>query len=46
MSLILKDINLKVIKPFVDDIDIKKPYIDYDRKNTFFNIRRFILKYI
>ena len=38
MSLILKDINLKVIKPFIDDINIKRLYIDYDSKKALFNI--------
>jgi len=38
MSLILKDINLKVIKPFIDDINIKGLYIDYNGKETLFNI--------
>jgi hypothetical protein len=46
MSLILKDINLEVVKPFVDDVSIKGPYIDYNGKEALFGIRRFILKYI
>jgi len=46
MSLILKDINPEVAKPFVDDINIKGLYINYDCKEALFNIRRFILEYI
>ena len=46
MSLILKDINPEVAKPFVDDVDIKKPYTDYDREEALLGIRRFILEYI
>ena len=38
MSLILKDINLKVIKPFIDDINIKGLYIDYGGEKALFNI--------
>jgi len=38
MSLILKDINPEVIKPFIDDINIKRLYIDYDSKKALFNI--------
>jgi len=38
MSLILKDINLKVVKSFVDDINIKRLYINYDGKEALFNI--------
>ena len=46
MSLILKDINPEVIKPFIDDVGIKGPYIDYDGEEALFNIRRFTLEYI
>jgi len=46
MSLILKDINPEVIKPFVNNISVKRLYINYNRKEALFNIRRFILKYI
>jgi hypothetical protein len=46
MSLILKDINPEVVKPFIDDVGIKGPYTDYDGEEALFNIRRFILKYI
>jgi hypothetical protein len=38
MSLILKDINLEVVKPFVDDVSIKGLYIDYDGEEALFNI--------
>jgi len=38
MSLILKDINLKVAKPFINDINIKGLYIDYNNKEALFNI--------
>jgi len=38
MSLILKDINLKVAKPFIDDVGIKGPYINYDGKEALFDI--------
>jgi len=38
MSLILKDINLKVIKPFIDDINIKGLYINYNKEEALFNI--------
>ena len=46
MSLILKDINPEVAKPFIDDISVKGLYTDYDGEEALFNIRRFILKYI
>ena len=46
MNLILKDINLEVVKPFVDDVGIKRLYTDYDGEEALFNIRRFILKHI
>jgi len=38
MSLILKDINPEVIKPFIDDINIKGPYINYNKEEALFNI--------
>jgi hypothetical protein len=38
MSLILKDINLKVTKPFINDINIKILYIDYNNKEALFKI--------
>jgi len=38
ISLILKDINPKVIKPFVDDINIKGLYTDYDGEEALLNI--------
>jgi hypothetical protein len=46
MSLILKDINPEITKPFVDDVGIKRLYTDYDGEEALFNIRRFILKHI
>jgi hypothetical protein len=46
MSLILKDINPEMAKPFIDDIGVKRPYINYDREEALLSIRRFILKYI
>ena len=38
MSLILEDINPEVAKPFIDDINIKRLYTDYNNKEAFFNI--------
>jgi len=38
MSLILKDINSKVIKPFIDNINIKGLYTDYNDEEALFNI--------
>jgi len=46
MILILKDINPEVAKPFVDDINIKGLYTNYNGEEALLNIRRFILKYI
>jgi hypothetical protein len=34
MSLILEDINPKVAMPFLDDIGVKGPYIDYNREEA------------
>ena len=34
MSLILEDINLKVVKPFIDDVGIKRPYTDYNKEEV------------
>jgi hypothetical protein len=30
ISLILEDINPKVVMPFLDDVSVKGPYTDYD----------------
>ena len=38
MSLILKDINPEVIKPFINDINVKRLYINYNKKEALFNI--------
>ena len=38
MSLILKDINLKVVKLFIDDINVKGLYINYKSEEALFNI--------
>ena len=46
MSLILEDINPEMAKPFVDDIGIKGPYINYDGEEALLDIRRFILEHI
>ena len=46
MNLILKDINPEVVKPFVDDVGIKRLYTDYNGEEALLGIRRFILKYI
>jgi hypothetical protein len=46
MSLILKDINPEIAKPFIDDVGVKGPYTDYDGEEALPNIRRFILEYI
>ena len=46
MSLILKDINPEIAKPFIDDVGVKRPYTDYDGEEALLGIRRFILKHI
>jgi len=46
MSLILKDINLEIIKPFINNVNIKGLYIDYNGEEALLDIRRFILEYI
>ena len=38
MSLILKDINPEVVKPFIDDISIKGLYTDYNKEEALLNI--------
>jgi hypothetical protein len=38
MNLILKDIYLKVIKLFINNINIKRLYINYNKKEILFNI--------
>jgi hypothetical protein len=32
--------------PFLNNINIKELYINYNKKEALFNIQRFILKYI
>jgi len=46
MSLILKDINPEIAKPFINDVGVKGPYTNYDGEEALLGIRRFILKYI
>jgi hypothetical protein len=38
MSLILEDINPEVAMPFLDDIGIKGPYINYNKEEALFGI--------
>ena len=38
INLILEDINLEVAMPFLNNINIKGLYTNYNRKETLFNI--------
>ncbi len=46
MNLILEDINLVVVMPFLDDVGVKGTYTDYDREEVLPGIQRYILEYI
>jgi hypothetical protein len=46
INLILEDINLEVAKLFINDINIKGLYTNYNKEEALFSIRRFILEYI
>ena len=46
IMIILKDYFPKVAILFVDDIEVKRPYIDYDNKLAFPGIRRYVYEYI
>ncbi len=43
---ILKDLFLYIIMPFLDDIRVKGPYIDYNNKESLPGIQRFVYKHI
>ena len=44
--IILKDYFLKIAILFIDDIKVKRPYINYNNKLTFLGIRYYIYEYI
>ena len=44
--IILKDYFLKIIILFVDNIKIKRLYINYNNKLAFLGIRRYVFEYI
>jgi hypothetical protein len=43
---ILKDLFLYIAMPFLNNIRVKGPYIDYVSKETLLGIRRFVFKHI
>jgi hypothetical protein len=43
---ILENLILDIYRPFLNDIRVKDLKTDYNRKESVFSIRRFILKYI
>ena len=46
MIIILKDLFLKVVILFLDNIRVKGPYSDYDNELRLLGIRRFVFKYL
>src|SRR5207248_10464180 len=46
MNLILEDINLVIVMPFLNDIRVKGLYTNYDREEVLPGIQRYILEHI
>ena len=46
INLILKDIYLAIAMSFLDDIEVKGPYIDYDDKEVILRIQKYIFEHI
>ena len=46
MSLILEDINLIIVMPFLNNIRVKGLYTNYNREEALPSIQRYILEYI
>ncbi len=46
MNLILEDINLVIVIPFLDNVRVKGLYTNYDGEEALPSIRRYILEHI
>ena len=46
MNLILEDINLVVVMPFLNNVRVKGLYTDYDREEALPSIYRYILEHV